>query len=614
MRLRENSMKVPCRILLLTLVAAIAGCTEELPDRPPNIILVQADDLGWDDLGIHGNLLIETPNLDSLASESVRFSQFYVTPVCATTRASLLTGRHFLRTGVSHVHGGKDFLHLDETTIADVMKEAGYATGMWGKWHVGKTAGYFPWERGFDEAFMARLYDYYDNEGRYNGKPLQTEGWITGVLTDMAIDFMRDHREEPFFAYLPYLTCHAPLDAPREYVEKYQEKGLSENLATLYGMVEHMDHHIGRLLDSLDVMGLADQSVIFFLSDNGPAILNGQLTDEDRQTRYVNGLRGHKGNIWENGIKSPLFVNQKGHFAPKVVDRLADVTDLYPTIAELAGLRLNVDSLHIDGRSILPYLEDSAANLPSKETFLYANPGWPPTHLPWTPRGVKDEYRPWKNSDRGELDIQNQIIGLRSERYKILYNPGPTSPAIDSDSAGYVLIDIYADPCEKKNISGQDQGLMEEMQLRLRLWHASVFFDEHAFEMPVFRIGGNQSEPSVVLAYAPHEISSNVNNASNYITGFRQQGDFARYRVKVMTEGRYEIGIRYEMGGDRPVQMAFDFAGKIRNITFRPGQKSLMLDNIFLTGGVQDWRVTNISGNGSSPVKLYRYICIFQEP
>jgi len=606
--------RLSASLLWLSVLAVLSGCHEEPPERQPNIILIQADDLGWDDLGIHGNMLIDTPKLDSLAGESVRFSQFYVTPVCATTRASLLTGRHFLRTGVSHVHGGKDFLHLDETTIADVMKDAGYATGMWGKWHSGKTDGYFPWERGFDEAFMARLYDYYDNKGSYNGEPLQTEGWITGVLTDMAIKFMREHREEPFFAYLPYLTCHAPLDAPRHYVEKYLGRGLSENLATLYGMVDHMDHHIGRLLDSLDVLGLAEQSVIFFLSDNGPAILNGQLTEEDRQTRYVNSLRGHKGNIWENGIKSPLFVNQKGHFAPTEVDRMADVTDLYPTIAELAGKRLNTDSLQIDGRSLLRFLEDSAASLPSKETFLYANPGWPPTHLPWTPRGINDEYRPWKHSDGGELDIQNQIIGLRSERYKILYNPGPTSNTIEPDREGYVLIDIHDDPWERKNISGQNQDLLEGMQSRLRLWHASVFFDEHAFEMPVFRITGSLSAPSVVLAYAPQEISPNISNAFNYITNFRQPGDFARYSVNVLKEGPYEIRIEYELGGARPVRMAIDLAGEKRNLSFIPGQKSLTLDNILLSGGVQDWQMIHISGNGNSLVKLYKYICLFQEP
>lgn len=607
-------MKLFSKLMLLTVITFFTACTDEAPERRPNIILIQADDLGWDDLGIHGNTLIETPNLDSLAGVSVRFSRFYVTPVCATTRASLLTGRHFLRTGVSHVHGGKDFLHLDETTIADLMKDAGYVTGMWGKWHSGKTDGYFPWERGFDEAFMARLYDYYDNQGRFNGEPMQTEGWITGVLTDMAIGFMRDHREAPFFAYLSYLTCHAPLHAPRPYVEKYLGKGLSENLATLYGMVEHMDHHIGRLLDSIEVMGLAEQTIILFLSDNGPAILNGQLTDEDRQTRYVNGLRGHKGNIWENGIKSPLFVHQKGHFASTEVVRLADVTDLYPTIAELAGYRLNTDSLQIGGRSLLPYLKDSAAHLISKEIFLYANPGWPPSDQPWTPEGVKDEYRPWKYSDRGELDFQNQIIGLRSERYKLLYHPGPTDNTIEPDPEGYVLIDAQADPGENENISSQNPALLEEMKLRLKLWHASVFFDDHAFEMPVFRITGDQSGPSIVLAYAPRKISPNVRNASNYITHFSKSGDFARYRVNVLKEGPYEIRIEYALGGNGPVRMAFDLAGERRNLSFLPGHKSLTMDNIFLSEGVQDWQLTNVSANRNNPLKLYKYICRYQRP
>jgi arylsulfatase A-like enzyme len=605
-------MRLCLKILLVTGIVILAGCTESPPERKPNIILIQADDLGWDDLGTNGNQIIETPNLDNFAGESVRFSQFYVTPVCATTRASLMTGRHFLRTGVSHVHGGKDFLHLDETTLADVMKEAGYVTGMWGKWHLGKTEGYFPWDRGFDEAFMARLYDYYDNEGSHNGEPFQTEGWITRVLTDMAIDFIKDHREAPFFAYLPYLTCHAPLHAPDEYVGKYLEKGLSENLATLYGMVEHMDHHIGRLLDSLDAIGLAEQTVVLFLSDNGPAILNGQLTDEDRQTRYVNGLRGHKGNIWENGIKSPLFIRRKGHFAPSEVDRLVNVTDLYPTIAELAGHRLDPDSLYLEGRSILPYLKDSAARLPSKEIFLYANPGWPPTDQPWTPQGVKNEYRPWKFSEKGELDFPNQVIGLRSEKYKLLFNPGPTTSTIAPDREGYVLVDINADPCENENIGGQYPDLLKEMQLRLRIWHASVFFDKHAFEMPVFRISGDLSKPSVVLAYAPQEISPDVTNASNYITHFNKADDFARYRVNVLREGRYTIRIEYELGGTRPVRMAFDFAGKVMNITFLPGQKSILLDNIYLTDGMADWYIKSMMGNGDYGLKIYRYICSYQ--
>jgi arylsulfatase A-like enzyme len=600
------------KITFLACLALMAGCRQTTLERLPNIIMIQADDLGWDDLGVHGNQLINTPNLDSLAGESVRFNQFYVTPVCATTRASLLTGRHFLRTGVSHVHGGKDFLHLDETTIANVLKGAGYVTGMWGKWHAGKTAGYFPWERGFDEAFMARLYDHYDNEGSRNGKRIKTIGWTTEVLTNMAIDFMKANREVPFFAYLSYLSCHAPLDAPAHYVDKYMDRGLSENLATLYGMVEQMDHHIGRLLDSVDVLGLTAHSVVFFLSDNGPAILNAQLTDEDRAIRNVNGLKGHKGNIWENGIKSPLFVSYPGHFTPASVDRLADVSDLFPTMAELAGYRLNMDSLHIDGRSILPYLKDSAANLPSKEIFLYANPGWPPTDQPWTPQGVKDEYRPWKFSDGGELAFKNQIIGLRSEPYKLLYNPGPILQGAEPNAEGYVLIDIQEDPCENENLAAASGQLLEEMQRHLRYWHASVFKDAHSFEMPVFQIAGDPSATSDVLAYAPHQVGPNVRNAANHITGFALQDDYARYRVNVLREGAYDIRIAYDLEGSRPVQMAFDLGGEVRNITFSPGEKSVEIKNISMTRGGHDWKMNHLAGNNR--LKLYRFICSYSGP
>ncbi len=440
--------------LLAGLVAAavMTGCSGDphsLAGSRPNIILILADDLGYSDLGIHGNRLVETPNLDRFASGSVQFSNFYVTPVCATTRAALLTGRHFLRTGVSHVHGGKDFLHLDEVILADELKQEGYATGIWGKWHSGKTPGYFPWERGFDEAFMAALYNYQDNVGLFNGEKMETRGWVTEVLTDQAIDFIRRNREGPFFAYIPYLTCHAPLHAPEEYVQKYINKGLSENLSTLYGMVDHLDFHLGRLFNALDEMGLSENTVVLFLSDNGPAIINGVLTDEDRRTRYVNGLRGHKGNIWENGIRSPLFVRWNGKIHPSTVDHLADVTDLFPTLLELAGGGEALAGLNLDGRSIVPYLEGSGEVLPGKEVFLYANPGWPPTDQPWTPEGVKDEYRPWKYAGGNYLTYENQIMGIRGERYKLLLNPGQTDGTIFPDRSGYVLLDMDADPQEK---------------------------------------------------------------------------------------------------------------------------------------------------------------------
>jgi arylsulfatase A-like enzyme len=329
--------------------------------------------LGWDDLSIHGNKIVETPHLDAFAHESKRFSQFYVNPVCAPTRSSLLTGRHFLKTGVSHVHGGKDFIHLDETIFAETFRNAGFATGMWGKWHSGKTPGYYPWERGFDEAYQAKLYDHKTNEGYLNGEHVKHAEWADEVIVNYAIDFIERNKNQPFLAYLSFLTCHAPLEAPDEFVEKYRQKGLSNNFATLYGMIEHMDFHIQRLLNSIERFNLTNNTIVIFMSDNGPAVINNLLTDDERDKRYVNEYKGHKGNIWENGVKSPLFVRWPGKIRPAVTTQLADITDVYATLLDLAAIKLPGSHLTLDGISLAPVLLEDK-NITEKEyVYNYAH-------------------------------------------------------------------------------------------------------------------------------------------------------------------------------------------------------------------------------------------------
>jgi len=190
----------------LTIGFAVLLTSCNVETERPNFILIQMDDLGWDDLSVHGNQIIETPTIDRLAGESVQFNQFYVNPVCAPTRASLLTGRDFLRTGVSHVNGGKEYLNPGETIIAEIFSEAGYVTGMWGKWHSGGTDGYLPGERGFEEVYKAKLYRHENNFGEFNGKEVQHGKWADEVLINYAIEFITENRDKPFFAYLPSMT------------------------------------------------------------------------------------------------------------------------------------------------------------------------------------------------------------------------------------------------------------------------------------------------------------------------------------------------------------------------------------------------------------------------
>lgn len=539
--------------LVMVMITACTGEEASLSGSRPNIVLIMADDLGFSDLGVHGNTLVETPRLDHLASESVQFSQFYVTPVCATTRASLLTGRHFLRTGVSHVHGGKDFLHLDEITMADALKRQGYATGMWGKWHSGKTPGYYPWERGFDEAFMAKLYEHKDNMGLMNGAKVATSGWLSEVITDYAIDFIKRKQDQPFFAYLPFLSCHSPLKAPESYISKYREKGLSENLSTLYGMVDQMDENVGRLLDALDEMQLSENTIVIFLSDNGPAVINNLLSDEDRRIRYVNGLRGHKGNIWENGIKSPLFVRWKGSCKPTMVHRLAGVSDLFPTLLELAGSGV----------------QDHANNL--------------------------DEYRPWKYSGGDKLLYENQIIGIRNERYKLLLNPGETDGCINPDAGGYVLIDLKNDPAEKENLAAIEPEQLREMEASLELLYEDIYGSEHAFEMPVFKIGSKEAYAYPVLAYAPRTSSAGVKGASGYITNFTMPGDSSSYSIELEEEGSYGLEINYHYTDTEAMQFEIKYRDERYLFEILPGTEAVHMSGIHFMAGNASFTLINQS-------------------
>jgi uncharacterized sulfatase len=513
--------------------------------RKPNVLLLLTDDQGFDDLSCHGNPYLSTPHLDALASGSVQFANYCVASVCAPSRASLLTGRHFLRTGVAHVHGGKDFIHPQERLISQTFREAGYRTGTWGKWHSGKSSGYFPWERGFDEAYMAQLYKHHDSVGHFNGQPRSHQGWTVDTLVEYASDFMaecvQDHT--PFLAYVSFLTVHAPLAGPERLVEKYRRMGLSEALATVYAMVEQTDAGVGRLLEQLDRLGIAEDTIVLFQSDNGPACLEGRLTDEDRRTRYVNGYKGHKGNMWENGIKSPLFVRWPGRFRPHTVDRLCDICDIYPTLADLCGIRLGSQHPPLDGRSFRAYLEGREDELEPKESFVWVSPGWPPDpEAGYSPAGRFGEYMPVAPEAKEDQPFDSQLVTVRGEQWKWLRNPGKV-PGAPEPVDGEVLIHIREDPKEDVNLVADRSDQAQAMRRRARQWFEQIRQEPHAFHSPVFKIGPNMS--NFVAAYAPTRVSGNVRNGGLSIYQFQSPGDRAQYDIEVTQAGRYRLHLDY---------------------------------------------------------------------
>ncbi len=333
----------------------------------PNIVMIVADDMGYGDFGRFNEGRSRTPVLDRLIDESVCLTQHYsASAVCAPARAALFTGRYPHRTGaIDTLEGrGLDRIALRETTIGDVFKANGYATGLVGKWHSGALdPRYHPNARGFDEfvGFRGGWQDYYRWRMDVNGTFEQTDGrYLTDVLTERAINFITRHRSEPFMLHLAYNAPHFPMQAPEELVQPYLDAGFGRGVAIVYAMIEVMDRGIGRVLESLDQHGIADNTIVLFTSDNGPQF--GSYKGDDT-TRFNCGFNGAKGNVYEGGIRLPLVIRwPDGLEGGRDFDQMVHYTDWLPTLTAAAGINLPA-ALNLDGENILPVLRDEGGKV-----------------------------------------------------------------------------------------------------------------------------------------------------------------------------------------------------------------------------------------------------------
>jgi len=507
-------------------------CAEPVePPERPNIVLIMADDMGACDLGHFGNKDARTPNIDKLAAESMHAEAFYVASVCAPTRASVLTGRHHLRTAVSGVHGGKDFLHLEERTVADVLREAGYATGLWGKWHSGWAEGYLPHQRGFDEALMLRLYRHRDPLGSINGGDwVEFKGsWGDRVIVDHALDFARRNAQQPFFAMVTSMTPHGPLDAPEEAIAEFESRGLSKNLATLHAQVQLLDQEIGRLLEGLEEIDFnGRETVILFMSDNGPAMFENNFSDAERAQRNVLGWRGWKGDIWEGGVRSPLLVHCPGHFKAGTFDQVVDAMDLLPTFAAWAGVQpeqLGSDERPLDGRNITPLLQGKTLN--PKATHLWVHPAIPPTSGGDLPRLLRDEYQPLSREQVAQMKPIDQVMGVRYGEWKLSLNADTNQRFLQSPQVH--LSHIGNDPRESVNLAEEEIKQTEAMLSRAEAWWGQIQQEPHAFAPPdiVFPATGTV----FMRATLAKSLSLGLRNGVIAIGGFCSSGQQVSWSV-----------------------------------------------------------------------------------
>ncbi len=312
-------------------------------DSTPNVVVILTDDQGWGDLSINGNTNFQTPQIDSLAKQGARFDRFYVCPVCSPTRAEFLTGRYHPRGGVWSTSTGGERLDLDERTIAQVFKAAGYNTAAYGKWHNGSQYPYHPNARGFDDyyGFLSGHWgDYFSPQLEHNGKIVQGNGFTADDFTDHAIDFITQHRNDPFFVYLAFNTPHAPMQVPDPYWDSFKERPIEQRgrdsakedvefTRAALAMVKNVDDNVGRLLQALDKYNLTNDTIVVFFCDNGP-----------NAERYNGDMKGRKGSTDEGGVRSPLHVRWPAKIkAGTEVTQIAGAIDLLPTLADLAVLK-----------------------------------------------------------------------------------------------------------------------------------------------------------------------------------------------------------------------------------------------------------------------------------
>ena len=478
-------------------------------DHPPNILLIVTDDQGWWDLGIHGSEKLDTPVMDRLAGEGVELTRFYVQPVCAPTRAGLMTGRYYLRTGLYNTRFGGDTMRAEEITIAEVLRERGYRTGIFGKWHLGKYAPFSPNSQGFDEAFCfwqghIERYDH-PSQLTHNGTPVQVRGYITDVLTDAAIQFIESAGDRPFFCYLPYNVPHEPMvlghavhqqQRGQELLSKYVQRGLPVREAHIYGMIERCDDNIGRLLETIDSLKLRQKTVVFFMSDNGGI-----------HSFYNAGLRGRKGSVFEGGVRSPLFARWSGHFpAGAKVDAVASHVDLFPTICELAGAPLPTDRT-IDGKSLVELLRKGEGDSPHRYVYHTWN-----------------RYVP--------LDDKRWAIG--GQRYKL---------------ASGQLFDLREDPGEKKDLAKEHPELVRQMRAEFLRWFKEVTAGQiyEPVPIPVGLAGENPVELQASWATLDGEAVQYTFLGYDWDTvdGWRSPGESARWKIDVERPGLYDVTLSY---------------------------------------------------------------------
>ena len=447
-------------LLVASLLACAAFSHAAAPAKPiagaqPNILFILTDDQGYGDISAHGNPILKTPHLDRLRAEGVRFTDFHVSPTCSPTRSALFTGRHEFKNGITHTVLERERMTLAATTLPQVLQSAGYTTGIFGKWHLGDEAEYQPNRRGFDEVYIhggggiGQIYPgscgdapgntYFDPTLLHNGKFVKNTGYCTDLFYAQATKWIDTQRQakKPFFAYIPTNTPHGPYTARPEDRALYEGKGLDPNTENFFGMIHNIDQNIGQLLARLDEWGIAQDTLIIFMNDNGGIAAAGVKV-------FNAGMRGHKGTAWLGGTRANSFWRWPGTLPPADCGVLSAHIDFFPTLAAIAGAKVPaaVAQSQIEGRSLVPVLQNPAAKLPDRYQFTHQG-RWP------------------KLSDPNEAKFK--VAAVRNTRWAMVSENGGRTP-------NWQLFDLSVDYGQKNNVFAQHPEVVKELGAAFDQW------------------------------------------------------------------------------------------------------------------------------------------------
>lgn len=505
-----------CCVLALVCLTAIAR-PAAAEDRHPNVVLIITDDQGYGDIGAHGNEMIRTPHLDRLHGESVRLTNFHVDPTCAPTRSSLMTGRYSTRTGVWHTIMGRSLMDTRELTLAEVFAANGYRTGMFGKWHLGDNYPLRPQDQGFETVVCHGGggvtqtpdwwgNDYFDDIYLRNGRPEQFVGYCTDVWFREASRFITENAEEPFFCYLSTNAPHGPYLVDDSYRQPYLDAGVPEPMASFYGMITNIDENLGRLMALLDEKGLAKDTILIFMSDNGTAagVARGRRQpDPDRWKGFNAGMRGQKGSEYDGGHRVPFFLRYPagGLNDGRDVDTLTAHIDVLPTLVDLCGLK-RPDGPAIDGQSVAGLITGEMKNL-DRTLFVH--------------------------SQRIEMPEKWRKCSVMTQRWRLVN--------------GKELFDMQADPGQTSDVASAHPDVVTELRDGYEAWWKSLepVFDEHV----AIVLGSEHETPTHLTCHDWHTgtVPWNQGMVSKdpALNGY--------WVVEVPEAGRYRFQLRRRPGG-----------------------------------------------------------------